>query len=246
MAGFNSLLRALAVSLSISTVLAQNCPNTWGNYDPPVIASGWSAQRLVGGLTFPRHMVFDDQGTLLVVDRGVGVRAVKVNQNGRCVSLQSNNILIQDNQLNHGIALHPNGRLLFASSVNAAWVWDYNPNGPTISNKRQVINNMAFAGHNTRTLLIPRSHPNTLLVQQGSAGNWDYACRAPNGGCNIKEFDITNIPSQPYHYYNSGKVLSWGLRNTVGFDDTSDGQLFSVENSADDVSPNLEVNHDIL
>lgn len=61
-----------------------------------------------------------------------------------------------------------------------------------------------------------------------------------SGHSQIRSFDIGNLPSdRPYDYPSEGKLLGWGLRNSVGVaEHPVTGGIFSVENSADQVSRN--------
>jgi glucose/arabinose dehydrogenase len=53
----------------------------------------------------------------------------------------------------------------------------------------------------------------------------------------IKVFNLTSIPGgDPVDYTRDGIVLGWGLRNSVGLAaNPSDGGIWSVENSADQI-----------
>src|SRR5690606_26098273 len=153
---------------------------------------------------------FDQQGRLLVADVGRGIQQLQLGSNGNCITVQSTRLLIQDSQLNHGVELSPDGTKLWASSLNAVYVWDYNQAAGTVSNKRTVVTGMNFGGHPTRTIVHPRAKPGVILVQEGSIDNIDMACNTQQG-CLIKEFDIATLPSTPYDYINGGRVLGWGL-----------------------------------
>lgn len=43
-----------------------------------VLAAGWNSKLVSNDLTFPRGMLFDSEGNLLLVDRGIGVVGWKV------------------------------------------------------------------------------------------------------------------------------------------------------------------------
>jgi glucose/arabinose dehydrogenase len=93
---------------------------------------------------------------------------------------------------------------------------------------------MTGTNHQTRTLLLPKSAPNLILISRGSWGNLDYQTTEVDSGVSqIKAFDITNITS-PYNYADDGLVVGWGLRNSVGLaEHPLDYGIWSVENSAD-------------
>lgn len=61
-----------------------------------------------------------------------------------------------------------------------------------------------------------------------------------SGHSQIKAFDIGNLPSgRPYDYPSEGRLLGWGLRNSVGVaEHPVTGGIFSVENSADQLKRN--------
>jgi glucose/arabinose dehydrogenase len=70
----------------------------------------------------------------------------------------------------------------------------------------------------------------------------DLTCLEP-GSCAIKSFDISgflesNLADRPYDWARDGSVLGWGLRNSVGIGESSDGGIYSVENSADELVRN--------
>lgn len=73
--------------MSIPVLVNTQCPSTPLQHDYPadiVLASGWNTSLVATNLTWPRGMVFDSEGNLLVVDKGVGLLAYKVveNENG--------------------------------------------------------------------------------------------------------------------------------------------------------------------
>lgn len=94
---------------------------------------------------------------------------------------------------------------------------------------------MSSGGHVTRTLLIPRSSPDLLLVSRGSDGNLDMDTRLVSGGKSmIRVFNITEASAEEVDYTTGGLLLGWGLRNSVGLaEDASSRNVWSVENSAD-------------
>jgi glucose/arabinose dehydrogenase len=81
--------------------------------------------------------------------------------------------------------------------------------------------------------------PGTLLVSRGSDSNIDNAAEdITTGHSQIKAFNVGNITStsQPYDFQTSGRLLGWGLRNSVGVaEEPLTGGIYSVENSADDI-----------
>ena len=99
-------------------------------------------------------------------------------------------------------------------------MWDYDAATGTASNKKVVISGMEIngTGHRTRTLFIPPTDPDLLLVQRGSVGNIDNATTDPaSGRAMVKIFDRAEIEKNPAQYTKAGTILGWGLRNSVGW-----------------------------
>jgi hypothetical protein len=79
-------------------------------YSHPVVASGWQAQLVAGGLTRPRSIAFDSTGALLVVESGKGISRHRFTDNGgtclasnhshMLVDLQSVSFTLQGNDCN--------------------------------------------------------------------------------------------------------------------------------------------------
>jgi glucose/arabinose dehydrogenase len=75
-----------------------------------------------------------------------------------------------------------------------------------------------------------------MLVSRGSAENMDdLASQVDSGHSQIRAFDLSSLPAgKPYDYASQGKMLGWGLRNSVGVaEEPITGGIYSVENSAD-------------
>jgi glucose/arabinose dehydrogenase len=74
-----------------------------------------------------------------------------------------------------------------------------------------------------------------LLVSRGSSENMDdVAAEITSGHSQIRVFNISDIPDKPFNYPTDGRMLGWGLRNSVGLaEEPTTGGLYSVENSAD-------------
>lgn len=97
---------------------------------------------------------------------------------------------------------------------------------------------MSNSDHTTRTLLMSKKQPGTLLVSRGSQSNEDDNARdIESGHSQIRSFDLTKLDSDsgPYQFLD-GHVLGWGLRNSVGVAEDSNGGVWSVENSVDELS----------
>jgi len=97
---------------------------------------------------------------------------------------------------------------------------------------------MVNSDHTTRTLMLSRKVNGTLLVSRGSTSNNDPgAADITSGRSQIKAFDLNNLGDTPsYDYSSKGKILGWGLRNSVGVaEEPLTGGIFSVENSVDNL-----------
>jgi len=112
---------------------------------------------------------------------------------------------------------------------------------------------MNQTGHSTRTLLLSKKAPGTLLVSRGSGPNIDPLARDINTGVSqIRAFDVSGPPKE--YKYTDGKVIGWGLRNSVGVgENPADGGIWSNENASDNMfrddkdihetSPGEEINY---
>ena len=138
MLGRLSLFTALATFLP--NVAAQSCP-TIDPAQAPTFASGYSGRVVVNGLKQPRGIIFDNQGNILTSERGgYGVRYITLTDNGGTdVCVKTSKQLIQDSSLNHGIALSPDGKTLFASSVAAVYSWTYDGTTGTVSDRGKLL-----------------------------------------------------------------------------------------------------------
>jgi glucose/arabinose dehydrogenase len=96
--------------------------------------------------------------------------------------------------------------------------------------------------HITRTLLMSQKQPGILMVSRGSSENIDEdAGLLSSGHAQIRAFNVSNLTdtSPSYDFSTSGRLLGWGLRNSVGIaEEPLTGGIFSVENSADQVTRN--------
>lgn len=102
-----------------------------------------------------------------------------------------------------------------------------------------IITGMSNDDHTTRTLLMSDKEPGILLVSRGSNSNIDMeAAVLSSGHSQIKAFNVSNVTStsSPYTFSSEGRLLGWGLRNSVGVaEEPLTGGLYSVENSADEI-----------
>lgn len=235
---------SLALSLYAYVASAQGCASVLlPKYKPPSVAPGYAAQLVATGLKKPRSIEFDAAGALLVIDSGVGVARITFKDNGgTCLQVEKTAMVVNDPALNHGLALSADGRTLYASSVANVFAWNYDPQAGTVSGQpRTVINNMSNNDQTTRTLLMSKKKPGTLIVSRGSSENFDIDALDINSGLSqIKAFDLTNLTGLgAYDFETSGRRLGWGLRNSVGVaEHPVTGGIFSVENSIDGITRN--------
>lgn len=67
------------------------------NYNTPLVAAGWQAQLIIGGLTKPRSIEFDDTGALLVLESGKGLsRHTFIDNGGTCLSVDRSDTIIAE------------------------------------------------------------------------------------------------------------------------------------------------------
>ncbi|POS80061.1 hypothetical protein DHEL01_v201544 [Diaporthe helianthi] len=244
----SSLLIALAALLGhitfgtaqSTTSVAGACPTVLTpSYDAPVVGSGWTAQLIATGLSDPRSITFDQNGALLVVQQGSGiVRMTLTDNGGTCLAVNETSTVVENSDLNHAVQLSADGRTLYASTSNEVYRWPYDATAGTVGDSETLVTNMSNSGHVSRTLLLSRKANNTLLVSRGSAENMDFGAAQLNSGISqIRAFDVNNLPSgRPYDYPSEGRLMGWGLRNSVGVaEHPVTGGIYSVENSADQI-----------
>jgi glucose/arabinose dehydrogenase len=79
-----------------------SCPNTLAvSYPAPVAAKGWTYRLAAKGFKKPRSILFDDNGGLLVVDSGVGVYRMTIEQDKgeTCVVMSAPKMLINSTEV---------------------------------------------------------------------------------------------------------------------------------------------------
>ncbi|KAF2455199.1 soluble quino protein glucose/sorbosone dehydrogenase [Lineolata rhizophorae] len=234
----------IALAALQARALAQSCPSLTANYPSPSVADGFDARLIVQDLTKPRGMVFDHEGNLLVVESGKGITAMSLSYgDGSCVSVQEKKTIVSDTSLNHGIELSSDGNTLYASNSDMVFSFDYDAGSMTnTSSGKAIVTGMASDDLVTRTLLIPRSADDKLLVSRGGDDNMDFGTvDLDSGRSQIRIFDLGGDDAVDYL---EGEVLGWGLRNSVGVgENPRDGGIWSVENSVDDIERDGESIH---
>lgn len=117
------------------------------------------------------------------------------------------------------------------------YAYPYDATTGTAGANVTIVNNMSNTDHVSRTLLLSKKAPGTLVISRGSTSNIDpEASDITSGHSQIKSFNLLNR-TRIYDFVNDGLLLGWGLRNDVGVDEhPSTGGIYSVENSADDIT----------
>lgn len=198
---------------------------------PGTVASGWSVMKIAGGLRGVRTVTWDTNGNMLVAEAGKGISVHSFGDNG-CIS--SSATLISNVQLNHGLAISPDGKTIYASGERSVWSWTYDPATKAVTNQKTVITGMDSGIHSTRNVLVVKSQPNFILVQVGSNANLDMQAAQPaTGRAIIKIFDVTKAGANGLNYKTDGEVFAYGLRNEIGFVQDPAGIVWGVENSGD-------------
>lgn len=207
----------LAVSLAIldCTVQVQAaCSNALKpSYPAPIMADGYKAQLIQQDLNYPRDIIFDTEGALLVVDSGQGVVALTLDESDDdCISVTNSKTVVSDSSLDHGIELSSDGTTLYASSSDKVFSWTYSPSKQkTTSDSTTLVTKMKNSDHSTRTLLLSRQVPGLMVVSRGSASNTDPESKnIKSGHAQVKAFNLKNITSDPYNYETDGLLLGWG------------------------------------
>jgi hypothetical protein len=201
-----------------------SCPGAGNPSFQGNLASGWKATKIAGGLTSPRSIQFDTNGNMLVVQNGKGISYHALDADG-CVT--STKMLVSSNALNHGIALSPDGKTLYASSMTQAYSWPYDAAAATVGTRTTIITGMYSGGsHFTRTLALHPTNPNLLVVSHGSNSNYDQGAMSPKTAARaiIKVFDLSKVPSGGYNYISGGWNAGYGQRNNVGITFDNNGQ----------------------
>ena len=198
-----------------ATPIPSSCPGVTATSPYTLAAAeGWKYTLLATGLSKPRSLLFDTEGHLLVLEAGKGLTAHTIDGNG-CIS--ESTTVIENVQLNHGLALSPDGKTVYVSAAPTAWSYSYDAKTMTATDQKVVVRGMNPGGHSSRTLAIPPNHPNLLIVSLGSESNIDEAAaNKETGRAIVKVFDLSKAPEGGYTYNTEGWYLGYGLRNEVG------------------------------
>ncbi|KAH6716794.1 cellobiose dehydrogenase-like protein [Leptodontidium sp. MPI-SDFR-AT-0119] len=194
-----------------------SCPDVPSAKYEGVVASGWRATKVKGGMGAARGVIFDTAGNILVVESGKGITAHTVGSDG-CIT--SSKTIIPQRSLSHGIALDANGTTLYATSMTSIWSWTYDSKTSAIvGGSKMIISGMSNSGHPSRTLVILPNYPNLLITQRAV----------------IKVFDMSVIPAAGYKFVTDGHQAGYGLRNEVGLAFNGNNIMWGVENGSDEI-----------
>jgi glucose/arabinose dehydrogenase len=181
-----------------------------------------------------RQLAFAPNGDLFVA--GGGRIVVLYDTDGNGVSDTGERSTFASMQgANHGLAI--TATHIYASSPSTVSRWTYAP-GQRVSTgtAETVVRGIGAGGHSTRTLLVDGQ--NRLYVSIGSAGNVDApATAATVTRALIRRYDLNAIPAGGYAVA-AGELFAYGLRNEVGLSFDSQGRLWGVENSRDNLLGN--------
>ncbi|KAG8710425.1 hypothetical protein FRC09_000142 [Ceratobasidium sp. 395] len=216
---------------------------------PPKVASGLSCHVIASNLTMPRGQGFDNDGNLLVIERGVGLTSFTLRDDATCKGWERR-VVISNLDLNHAVELGPGPRrggvqyqYLYASSQENVFRWEYDPsriaivgNPVTLTYSMTNINPIP-PDHVVRTILVYKDKlgRQQMIVTRGATGNWDASAANPESGpAQIRRFDLTATPPARGWSWQQGEILGWGLRNGVGVTMAKDGNsLWEVDNGPD-------------
>jgi glucose/arabinose dehydrogenase len=220
-----------------TTPIPSSCPGVTATSPYTLAAAeGWKYTLLATGLTKPRSLLFDTEGHLLVLEAGKGLTAHTIDGNG-CIT--ESNTVIENVQLNHGLALSPDGKTLYVSAAPTAWSYSYDAKTMTVTDQRVVVRGMNPTGHPSRTLAVPPNNPNLLIVSLGSENNIDEpTVHKETGRAIVKVFDLSKAPEGGYTYNTQGWYLGYGLRNEIGIVFDGNNMVWGVENSGDQLTRN--------
>jgi hypothetical protein len=90
-------MKFLLIAFASSAVVAQQtCRGAGAQYEPTVVANGFSVYVLANKLTSPRGLVFDKEGNLLVLEQLRGVSALKLKEENGCLTVAAKTAVVND------------------------------------------------------------------------------------------------------------------------------------------------------
>ena len=239
-----------SILLSASTISA-DCPynRLWRGHTVTWLQPKFCARVVAGGgappigsqLYTPRGLHIDKStDEILLVERDVpeiGGRVIRLDDPLEGIKITP---VVELYGLNHGLEL-ANG-YLYASTPGNVYRWPYVAGQNSLGNRSTaelVIKNIdavanstdlgARGGHTTRTLAFD-PEGKYLYVSTGSKGNVAFnSFRA-----RIRRFDLSAWDGEPIDF-TDGEIFADGLRNEVGLAFDSHGDMWGVENGADNL-----------
>lgn len=106
----------VAVALTATALLTGSV----AAYPAPEAADGWSYCLVASNLTRPRGILFDTEGGLIVVDRGVGLVHYKLREQGDCFEVEETKTLVDDEDVSFTVGNKINGWLTDVCSSTMA------------------------------------------------------------------------------------------------------------------------------
>eukprot|EP00980_Cylindrotheca_fusiformis_P006550 scaffold1384_cov116-Cylindrotheca_fusiformis.AAC.28 len=195
------------------------------------LETGFFACQLPIEIARPRSILATGTDSLLALERGRESVVYLFDSDGDGLP-DSKRDVASASDLNHGLEFH-NG-YIYASSDTTVYRWPYEGDFVVNGDVEVAVENMnadgnggAPQGHRTRTLIF--DDRDNLYISVGSNNNIDpdsYRSR-------IRRFNLGNgaLPLD----FQQGEVFADGLRNEVGLAFDRHGDLWGVENGADNL-----------
>lgn len=203
--------------------------------DNAVLPSGFCAYELPVAIDQARSVLSLGTSEFLALERGSESVVRFFDTDGDGIA-DSRTTLASAPRLNHGLAVRDG--YLYASSDQIVYRWAYTTGENQVkSDAQEVIFNInangsggAPFGHTTRTLVFDEA--GRLYVSVGSNGNVD----PDSFRSRIRRFDLSSLLEDQFPIdFVTGEVFADGLRNEVGLAFDSFGDLWGVENGADNL-----------
>lgn len=196
-----------------------------------VLEAGFVACQLPVDISRPRSIIATGTDSLLALERGRQSVVYLTDSDGDGLP-DSKRDFASASGLNHGLEFRDG--YVYASSDTTVYRWPYVDDFVVNGEMEVVIENMnadgnggAPQGHTTRTLIF--DDRDYLYISVGSNGNVDQDSHRSR----IRRFYLDNgtLPLD----FQLGEVFADGLRNEVGLAFDKHGDLWGVENGADDL-----------
>ncbi|MFA5134445.1 MAG: PQQ-dependent sugar dehydrogenase [Patescibacteria group bacterium] len=185
--------------------------------------AGFTVSVFAAGLQEPRFMAFDNEGNLIVADKGAGALYVLPDENGDGAA--DGKIQIDSGlRVMHSVFYYK-GNLYAAEEHQVSVYRSFRPDG-TYTTKEIVVPGLpSDGGHSTRTVVVGPDEK--MYVSIGSSCN---LCEETDGRrAAIMRYDLDG---------SNGEVFASGLRNSVGIE-FYDGDLWAVDNGRDRIGDDI-------